>query len=72
MIVSPMARRLPDYRRVRVEERHERRDFPLAQAEIRHPRRVMRGEAGMDVGERVRVRLTRTNAAHGFINVEAA
>jgi exoribonuclease-2 len=32
--------------------------------------RVMRGEQGMDVGERVRVRLTHTNPARGFIDFE--
>ena len=30
--------------------------------------RVLRGEAGMDVGERVRVKLTGTDAARGFID----
>jgi exoribonuclease-2 len=30
--------------------------------------RVIRGEAGMDVGERVRVKLTATDAARGFID----
>jgi exoribonuclease-2 len=34
--------------------------------------RVMRGEQGMDVGERVRVRLIATNPARGFIDFEAA
>lgn len=32
--------------------------------------RVMRGESGMDVGERVRVRLVSTNPARGFIDFE--
>jgi VacB/RNase II family 3'-5' exoribonuclease len=32
--------------------------------------RVMRGEQGMDVGERVRVRLIATNPARGFIDFE--
>jgi exoribonuclease-2 len=32
--------------------------------------RVLRGEEGMDVGERVRVRLTHTDAARGFIDFE--
>ena len=32
--------------------------------------RVMRGEKGMDVGERVRVRLTATNAARGFVDFD--
>jgi exoribonuclease R len=32
--------------------------------------RVMRGEEGMDVGERVRVRLVRTDAAKGHIDFE--
>jgi exoribonuclease-2 len=33
--------------------------------------RVVRGETGMDVGERVRVKLTDTNAARGFIDFAA-
>jgi exoribonuclease R len=32
--------------------------------------RVVRGEKGMDVGERVRVRLTATDAVHGFIDFD--
>ena len=32
--------------------------------------RVIRGEAGMDVGERVRVKLVHTDAARGFIDFE--
>ena len=32
--------------------------------------RVVRGESGMDVGERVRVRLVRTDAERGFIDFE--
>ncbi|MEP6619869.1 MAG: RNB domain-containing ribonuclease [bacterium] len=32
--------------------------------------RVMKGEKGMDVGERVRVKLVRTDAVHGFIDFE--
>ena len=32
--------------------------------------RVVRGEAGMDVGERVRVRLVRTDAERGHIDFE--
>jgi len=32
--------------------------------------RVVRGEEGMDVGERVRVRLTATDAVHGFIDFD--
>ena len=32
--------------------------------------RVMRGEKGMDVGERVRVRLIATNPDRGFIDFE--
>jgi exoribonuclease-2 len=34
--------------------------------------RVMRGEEGMDVGERVRVKLVRTDAAKGYIDFERA
>jgi VacB/RNase II family 3'-5' exoribonuclease len=34
--------------------------------------RVMKGEKGMDVGERVRVKLVRTDARRGFIDFEAA
>jgi len=34
--------------------------------------RVMRGEQGMDVGERVRVKLVRTDARRGFIDFERA
>ncbi|MEO8563867.1 MAG: RNB domain-containing ribonuclease [bacterium] len=33
--------------------------------------RVMKGEKGMDVGERVRVKLVRTNVRRGFIDFEA-
>jgi VacB/RNase II family 3'-5' exoribonuclease len=33
--------------------------------------RVVRGEQGMDVGERVRVRLTATDTEHGFIDFDA-
>ena len=32
--------------------------------------RVMRGEAGLDVGDRVRLRLLATSAAQGFIDFE--
>ena len=32
--------------------------------------RVVRGESGMDVGERVRVRLVRTDAERGHIDFE--
>jgi exoribonuclease R len=32
--------------------------------------RVVRGEAGMDVGERVRVKLTSTDARRGFIDFD--
>ena len=32
--------------------------------------RVMKGQQGMDVGERVRVKLVRTDAVHGFIDFE--
>ena len=32
--------------------------------------RVMKGQQGMDVGERVRVKLIRTDAVHGFIDFE--
>jgi hypothetical protein len=31
---------------------------------------VVRGERGMDVGERVRVRLVGTDAARGFVDFE--
>ncbi|MDB4914556.1 MAG: Exoribonuclease [Gemmatimonadetes bacterium] len=34
--------------------------------------RVLHGQQGMDVGERVRVRLTHTDAARGFIDFEGA
>lgn len=34
--------------------------------------RVTKGEAGMDVGDRVRVKLTSTNAAKGFIDFSGA
>jgi exoribonuclease-2 len=34
--------------------------------------RVLRGEAGMDVGERVRVKLVGTDAGRGFIDFEGA
>jgi exoribonuclease-2 len=34
--------------------------------------RILRGERGLDVGERVRVRLAGVDAARGFIDLEAA
>ena len=34
--------------------------------------RVMRGEEGLDVGDRVRVQLIGTNPAHGFVDFARA